>query len=992
MKLRVFLSTVAAFVAMYVAAQGGSATSLLYADFSSQASFDQFTVINANGDTGEFDDDGTGQTVTRDVTWYFDTFRYCASYEYNKTDRSIGADDWLVTPALQLEGGRTYTLVFLAGCANSDGERLEVKLGSSPTAAGLTQTIMPATNITDKLNFSDLQGKVYTFDKVSVATSGTYYIGFHAISPADRFRLMLDNISITANPFTTAPAAVSNLKVTPAEKGGETATITFTAPSKDLEGNTLSSLTKIEILRGSTVIKTINNPAPGSNQTYVDELPLPGNNTYTVIAYNASGFGDAVSATVYVGLDVPERPYGAVATDNRTSVDLIWSPVGSVGANGGYVDPAAVSYIVYSVEGGYVVDELATTTAGKTSATIAMDTEAGAQGLTQFAIVAQNATGRSANGSAALVTGQSYRLPFEEHFANGETQNYWFRQSLPGMTPAFDAATSSDGDMSSYELTSSQPSEVRFVSGKINLSGSVNPTLTFDHLGQPGTNSSLIVEIQKPDGSVETLTTIDYSKQSGASAWKAESQLLKKYVNERYILVGFHFVAGAANQALHLDNIRVVDINDYDLSVSLQVPGITTKGETAVVGVVVKNEGGEAASDYRVRLLADKQEVFNELVSEPLEAQTSRTFEVEVPVSPTVTGSTISLHAFVEFDYDFDEDNNEVFGSLGVKESNLPTVENLQGTQSETAITLTWDQPSSLTREVTESFEGDEFPNFANGGITASVKDGKLGDWRTYDGDGKETYRISSSILFDTEGLQQAWYVVEPALFIDLSNNQRVRPHSGDRYLVSPDADGSSSNDWLISPRLSGEAQTISFWVSEWSASFNPEKFEVYYSTSGPNVSNMTYLGEGSVTEEKWVEQSYDLPSGARYFAIRHTTTDGWMLMLDDVTYHIGAGSIKEYNIYRDGELIATVDGDAALTYVDETTSGHVYHVTVVYSDGSESDAVRVVVGEVDAIDAVQAAQGRQAIGIYDLQGRQITGTPTAKGIYIINGRKVVVK
>ena len=218
----------------------------------------------------------------------------------------------------------------------------------------------------------------------------------------------------------------------------------------------------------------------------------------------------------------------------------------------------------------------------------------------------------------------------------------------------------------------------------------------------------------------------------------------------------------------------------------------------------------------------------------------------------------------------------------------------------------------------------------------------------------------------------------------------RMRAQDGSRYLMAMNAateggSGLMSDDWLISPRLSGEEQEVSFWASEYSASFDPEKFELYYG-AGPNILNMNYLGQGTITEEKWTEQKFTVPAGARYFAIRHVSENAWGMMVDNFSFRIGAGSIKAYNIYRDGTLLATVDAQDALTYTDQTGDTHTYHVTVVYSDGDESDAVEVSVTPTTISMPVVAAGAKT---VYDLQGRRVTGTPT-KGVYLMNGRKVV--
>ncbi|MBR1733801.1 MAG: choice-of-anchor J domain-containing protein, partial [Alloprevotella sp.] len=814
------LFTLVALVALSVpraAADDGPIVPPFSEDFSTAEGFSRFSVINANGDTNTNADGGEDP-----ITWYFDADRLTASYTYNKLQTSVGADDWLITPGLQLEAGRTYTLRFQAWSANGNRlpERLEVKLGNAATVAAMTTSIMaPAllqnTTSTTRLDFE--------FDQVSVAESGVYYIGFHAMTDPDHFRLMLDNIDFTANPFDAAPGEVTQLQAVAAPKGALGATVSFTAPAVTLEGGTLSSISSIELKRDGELVHTFKSPAPGASLSYEDAPPANCNYTYSVTAYNDSGFGGTVETTVYVGIDIPFRPTGAVAQDNQSSVGLTWAAVSETGVNGGYVNPAQVQYIIYTMEGGYVVDELQTTEPGVSSALVTMDTEEGQQELRQFAIAASNEAGRSEYGVAALVVGASYRLPFEEHFAESATQNYWFRYSTEGITPSFDH-TAADGDASSYKLSSTQAgAEVRFISGKISLRGAVNPALLFHHQVLTGESpASLIVEIQKGDGSVGVLKAIDYTAQSNADGWQLVSLPLKDFLNERYVMVSFHFVSGAAGQEVLLDNVRVMDMFEYDLTASIQAPAHITKGTTADIAVVVKNSGSEEASDYRVRLYADGDLLLDQRVSEVLASQSERTFGVALPVPATTSASSIVLRAEVDYEYDLNEGDNQATATLVVESSGVPAAENLKGEETAGGVILTWDAPSSTSRSYTEDFEGDDFTAFSRGGITTGQQDGQIGDWRLHDGDGLETFRFDPEPLYSGAGEAMAWQVFEPGLAYDMTSDLKrgYIPHSGERYLISvqsvnADLNAARSDDWLISHRLSGEEQEISFFAKE---------------------------------------------------------------------------------------------------------------------------------------------------------------------------------
>ena len=57
------------------------------------------------------------------------------------------------------------------------------------------------------------------------------------------------------------------------------------------------------------------------------------------------------------------------------------------------------------------------------------------------------------------------------------------------------------------------------------------------------------------------------------------------------------------------------------------------------------------------------------------------------------------------------------------------------------------------------------------------------------------------------------------------------------------------------------------------------------------------------------------------------------------------------------------------------------------------ADAVRVVLGGTSAIDALDEGFGMQDEGpVYDLQGRKMANGSLKAGIYVKNGRKIIVK
>jgi hypothetical protein len=173
---------------------------------------------------------------------------------------------------------------------------------------------------------------------------------------------------------------------------------------------------------------------------------------------------------------------------------------------------------------------------------------------------------------------------------------------------------------------------------------------------------------------------------------------------------------------------------------------------------------------------------------------------------------------------------------------------------------------------------------------------------------------------------------------------------------------GEQNDDWAISPALPGMAQTITFWCRSVSDTYNDD-FQVWYSTTDTDLESFTMVEEvGTVTvPAAWTEYSANLPEGTKYFAIRHCSTNQFMLYLDNVTYtRIGGfkGTLAGYNVYRDGVKINdALLTDATYTDAEAGDEAHTYTVTAVYDLGESefSDAVTI---EASGIVSVKGGEG----------------------------------
>ena len=175
--------------------------------------------------------------------------------------------------------------------------------------------------------------------------------------------------------------------------------------------------------------------------------------------------------------------------------------------------------------------------------------------------------------------------------------------------------------------------------------------------------------------------------------------------------------------------------------------------------------------------------------------------------------------------------------------------------------------------------------------------------------------------------------------------------------------------------------------------------FEVLASSTDNDVESFTLVESLSTSTTKWEEKTVDLPADTKYFAIRHTSTDVFALLLDDINYLVSGGDVDHYNVYCEGELIATVTGDET-TYTEAASKfavgDHVFAVSAVHANGSESKPVTVTVTVSDTTGIAQIAADGKPFDIYTLDGklvrRQASDFNGLRGVYVINGKAVLVK
>ncbi len=131
-----------------------------------------------------------------DATWFFGqsatlahTGEGLAAINFNATE---ALNDWLISTCINIAPG-DYALTYWYRVQEAQyAENLKVSFGTEASAAGLTNQIADHPGIT---NIVYAQG----IAPFTIATTGTYYFGFHAYSDLDKYRIYLDDVAVVVD-------------------------------------------------------------------------------------------------------------------------------------------------------------------------------------------------------------------------------------------------------------------------------------------------------------------------------------------------------------------------------------------------------------------------------------------------------------------------------------------------------------------------------------------------------------------------------------------------------------------------------------------------------------------------------------------------------------------------------------------------------------------------------------------------------------------------
>ncbi len=410
-----------------------------------------------------------------------------------------------------------------------------------------------------------------------------------------------------------------------------------------------------------------------------------------------------------------------------------------------------------------------------------------------------------------------------------------------------------------------------------------------------------------------------------------------------YYYFGIHAISNQDMYYLWVDNVVIDVVSDpvHDLGITLSAPTMVNAGGTITVQATVTNTGDYAESGYTVNFTANGN-VISTQIGGSLAVGASETFTIQLSTTGSDGGTTVNFGANVICADDAEASNDNATASTAVIA--MPPPENVQASVNGQSATMTWEAPTITPPTVTEGFDNTgDFPTFSIGGITSTQHTGTIGDWTVYDSSGHFVYSPQNT-PFENDNDPQAWMVMNPS-----SAGWNIdTPHSGSQFMISfcdaGDENGDNiqaTNHWLISPELSGDAQTITFWERVITTQYGNETYEVWASSTDNDPSSFSRVQSFSSNATTWTQRSVTLPAGTKYFAIRHTSNDIFGLMIDDITYVAAPLEPVSYNVYLDGQLVGNVDANTfSYTFNNLADGEYECAVSAVYDGGYESAAV----------------------------------------------------
>lgn len=921
------------------------------------------------------------------------TFSHTGYYGYNWTGGVLypgsdaKADDYLFSPAINLEAGKVYTLSYKYKVSSSGTtHNIDWMLATDRTAEAATATV---NRMEAAYNWGTWGDDAFTF---SVETDGVYYLAAHNVTDAGQGYFYIDDITISAGINGSTPAApTAGTPKTATDDEKVTVTFDITAPQLTYLGNPITDETvTISVLRNDATEPVQLTCAPGATVQFTDPDALMTEATYTVVCISAEGEGQPLEVTVKPLSDRPKAVSAVNVEQEKGSFIISWDAVTERASSVGLFIPSLVTYTV-RCGNSVIADDISETSVAYNHPL----PEAGQDELT-FSVTAQNAGGEAqATTSGKYYAGNPYTCEYAESFAkytfNTRTWVYgenasstWATSSYGGIYPM--SIDPQDDDMGMLKFSSSSiiDSPIEIASPLINAGGIKNPIVKlWVYQYASADANTLTVSFRTPQGDLtggEPVVLNDTETDS----WRQFSFPVPADATADDFRIVLTAVAKGGSH-LCIDNITMKDYPDYGLTMaSLTAPEKAKIGETITLTANLHNKGLNEAEGYTVTFALDGEAIAT-TGGKAIASQTDAAVSHEFHVTPALADRQLNFTAKLQWEADEDTDDNSGETTVMVSTNDYPAVSDLAQTDNEGALSLTWTRPE-ISTEGSQTFVQEGFESYDNGAT-------ELEGWTFVNANGEASYGFGN-LHYDE---------VIAATVADCAGAS-----SSLKALVVPKRKNwsATNDDWIILPEIIGGSVITLYDCAYHSYGYYAAEYDVCYSTGGTEPEDFNVIEHISTKADSWTERSFPTPDDATRFAIHVTNVGCDALMLDDFAFFAGTRPLQHtgYNVYRNDVKIATTEADATGYELDRSDPNGFYYVSVVYDRG-ESTASNVVTINIPthsltlaALDAPETAGIGQSIelsaglhnnGLSEATGYKVVFTCGEETIATIEGKAI---
>ena len=456
------------------------------------------------------------------------------------------------------------------------------------------------------------------------------------------------------------PAAATNIEVTAGQNGALYAKLSWVNPTTSRDGNALTSLDRIEISRNGIVVHEVENPTVGGTETWDDTDVPEGLTTYSIVAVNEYGNGEAATCTpVFIGRDVPSTVENLLLAKTGTGYELklTWTAP-ETGKHNGWFDASSLRYDVIRYPDAKVVAE------GLTECSFVDGSITETSGYSYGVVAINNEGAGDTIQSNVVIVGPALEVPYSCTFNTEEERNMWIIEDTnnDGCTWYYG---NNFGGVASYFMqyyynedcvTAANDwffsAPIRFEAGKyyllsydVRLGGSLGQEKFRAALCNGTTSENIVQEIDN-----HTDFQSNFLFENASAVFTPET-------SGEYNL-GFQVYSDANQYFIHITNILVKEVSEVDMIANtIHGMDVAVSGDETTYEVTVTNNGARAIDNFTVNVIDADGTVYGTTQVDSLLSVNS---SLIVPVTCNITSSAsnVELQGQVVAEGDAVNDNN----------------------------------------------------------------------------------------------------------------------------------------------------------------------------------------------------------------------------------------------------------------------------------------------------------------------------------------------